>query len=71
MLPRLGRALQCFAGRAWEGPAYLVRVVFQRAVVALIADPVHVGVPLVHVVDVLAVVSFVENTCREQGQNSG
>jgi len=36
--------------------------VFQRAVVTLISNPVHIRVPLVHVVDILTVVSFIEDT---------
>lgn len=44
---------------------------FQRTVVTLISDPIHIGVPLVHVVDILAVVSFIEDTCRAQGTGQG
>lgn len=35
---------------------------FQGAVVTLISNPIHVSVPLVHIVDILAVVSFIEYT---------
>lgn len=42
---------------------------FQGAVVTLISNPIHVCVPLVHIIDVLAVVSFIEDICREQGTN--
>lgn len=39
---------------------------FQRAVVTLISNPIHVSVLLVHIVDILAVVSFIEDSCRDQ-----
>lgn len=42
---------------------YLIRVVLQRAVVTVIADTISVCVPLVHVVDIWAVVVFIQNTC--------
>lgn len=35
---------------------------FQGAVVTLISNPIHIGVPLVHIIDILAVVSFIEDT---------
>ena len=38
---------------------------FQGAVVTLITNPIHVSVFLVHIVDILAVVPFIEDTCRE------
>lgn len=40
---------------------------FQGAVVTLISNAIHISVPLVHIVDILAVVSFIEDTFREQG----
>lgn len=48
------------------GSTYLIWIVFQGAVVTLISNPIHICVPLVHVVDILAVVSFIEDTYREQ-----
>lgn len=38
----------------------------QRAVVTLISNPIHVGVLLVHVIDILAIVSLIEDSCRER-----
>lgn len=49
---------------------YLVGVVHQGAVVAVVAHTVPVGVPLVGVVDVGTVVSLVEDICGMQGDQS-
>lgn len=35
---------------------------FQGAVVTLISNPIHISVPLVHIVDILTVVTFIEDT---------
>lgn len=42
--------------------SYLIRVVLQRAVVAMVSHPVPVSIPLVHVVNIWAVVVLVQNT---------
>lgn len=41
---------------------YLVRVVLQRAVVTMVTHPVPVGIPLVHVVNIWAIVVLIQNT---------
>lgn len=61
--PRKGQS------RFQKESSYLIRIMFQGAVVTLISNPIHVCVPLVHIIDVLAVVSFIEDICREQGTN--
>lgn len=43
---------------------YLVRIVFHRAVITLIADAVQVCIPLVYVVDILTVVHFIKDSCK-------
>lgn len=42
---------------------YLIRVVLQRAVVTMVANTVSVCVSLVHVVNIWAIVVFIQNTC--------
>lgn len=42
--------------------SYLIRVVLKRAVVAMVSHPVPVSIPLVHVVNIWAVVVLVQNT---------
>lgn len=44
---------------------YLIRVVLQRAVVTMVADTVSVCVSLVHVVNIRAIVVFIQNACSE------
>lgn len=50
-------------GLLWtdESVVYLVGVVLQRAVVAVITHPVPVGISLIHVVNIRAVVVLVQN----------
>lgn len=42
-----------------ESDSYLIRVVLQRAVVTVVPNTVSVCVPLVHVVNIWAIVVFV------------
>lgn len=46
-----------------EFDGYLIWVVLQRAVVAVIANTISVRVSLVHVVNIWAIVVFIQDTC--------
>lgn len=43
---------------------YLVRVVFQWTVITLVSNTIQVCIPLVHIVDILAVVPFIKHPCK-------
>lgn len=43
---------------------YLVRIVFQWTVITLISNTIQVCVPLVYIVDILAVVPFIKDPCK-------
>lgn len=45
---------------------YLIRIVLQGAVVTVVTHTVSVGISLVHVVNIRAVVVFVQNACSFQ-----
>lgn len=47
----------------WGLMFYLIRVVFQRAVVTMVTHAVPVGVSLIHVINIRAVVVLVQDTC--------
>lgn len=44
--------------------SYLVRVVFQWTVITLISNTIQVCIPLVYIVDILAVVPFIKHPCK-------
>lgn len=46
----------------WDLTFYLIRVVFQRAVVTVVAHAVPVSIPLIHVINIRAVVVLIQNT---------
>lgn len=52
----------------WE-EAYLIRVVLQGAVIAVVSNSISVRVSLVNVVDVWAVILLVQDTCRQNNGN--
>lgn len=47
----------------WGLTLYLIRVVFQRAVVTVVAHAVPVSVSLIHVINIRTVVVLVQDTC--------
>lgn len=46
-----------------EFDSYLIRIVLQRAVVTMVPNTVSVCVSLVHVVNIRAIVVFIQDTC--------
>lgn len=50
-----------FVMEGWDLTVYLIRVVFQRAVVTVVPHTVPVSVSLVHVINVRAVVVLIQN----------
>lgn len=48
----------------WDLTFYLIRVVFQRAVVTVVTHTVPVSVSLIHVINIRAVVVLIQNTYR-------
>lgn len=43
---------------------YLVRIMFQWTVITLISNTIQVCIPLVYIVDILAIVPFIEDPCK-------
>lgn len=50
------------ARQRWDLTFYLIRVVFQRAVVTVVTHAVPVSIPLIHVIDIWAIVVLIQNT---------
>lgn len=46
-----------------ESDRYLIGIVLQRAVVTMVPNTVSVCVSLVHVVNIWAIVVFIQDTC--------
>lgn len=53
-----------FVMDGWDLTFYLIRVVFQRAVVTVVTHTVPVSVSLIHVINIRAVVVLIQNTYR-------
>lgn len=50
------------AMKRWDLTFYLIRVVFQRAVVTVVTHAVPVSIPLIHVINIRAIVVLIQNT---------
>lgn len=55
--------LMSVAMERWDMTFYLIRVVFQRAIVTVVTHTVSVSISLINVINIRAIVVLIQNTC--------